>query len=867
MKQFQLFLNSVLALIGFCSLQTRAEIPFNQIKALHSVVRPDRVQFSPLNGFTWWKTFFIENLYRYGDNNSSTVRLIKELFYLQYDGITFDATKLARKPATYFKASTIGIIAALLQQYIDDSGHLEKTIREKLITAIKKDIDFDTAVIHAQAKLKTLRPELAVQEEQISKYKKEQAAAIKSAAKPLSPLVVERRAIRKQIKSAEEKNDQEKIKVLKERDAQLTKQIDALEEPIRASGKKVQEIEKGHAYANLKRDIHNQDLQGKSLILLVNLLVDSVKESLATGSLYPPYVTHQILEALLWRKVQDKREYLDYYRHAGDILVAESKAILQPGPAQQAWTAEQFTQEDFEKNKNIKKIDVFFESPQMYELGIYVNYADHIYNGQFPPFVESITSEYVHNGITYTFPDCGERIPWDLINRAIYKNGGFDVQYLINIAAKDGVTIDKKVIDFFEKDNKITELNTERLHNKWNLVISNLPGVQYAKGPGVQYAKGNVCEIDAGLGNLLAVFGQLLFSKNKEYWSATNSQKLTLLSNALSHPDFELSWKQTSGDDLNGRLGFPLTIVFAVKKNGAPLYSFGWALTSNHFVVNVMDSTSRMAGTFMYELTEEFKKKKRKIDLPSMNMMSWWVAGLYEYMMSNFENTPYMLQLLFAHNFRSSKNLSWVFPLLLKKSNINIENLVNTLQGIVHEGPVNNVISTLYVEARNAKDSARKQFFVDQLLTLLNAKGPEAVMWMGVLDLKDTRIYEWVRELLPKLAIPQAKEVALHILGRKITELYPAVREHWSKIAQDAVAKKLVQRMIAEQQITELYDMIDDYMKNIEQIEGPFGFIISNNERGLKDSLAKGNVNIQKDDGLTLFMYAVKLGKSNLVKI
>ena len=108
-------------LVTFLSIAMQAEIPFTQIKGLYDPLQKEYKSLSPIHGFNWWQIGIIENMYRFGNPDDATIKLIQELFYLQFDRITFDTTHLKRKPATYFTPQTIGKILKEMHTFTSPS--------------------------------------------------------------------------------------------------------------------------------------------------------------------------------------------------------------------------------------------------------------------------------------------------------------------------------------------------------------------------------------------------------------------------------------------------------------------------------------------------------------------------------------------------------------------------------------------------------------------------------------------------------------------------------------------------------------------------------------------------------------------------
>jgi len=147
------------------------EIPITQIKVFDGLFRPDMItinpasaptsgpataaattiptetqqepfdgnKFDPTWGAVFWHSPYIKNLYDFGGENSATINLLHELFFLHHDGITFDATHLPLKIAFYFSPEAIGKIIGLIQ---NNEPNLETKLIQFINELITSKIDF-----------------------------------------------------------------------------------------------------------------------------------------------------------------------------------------------------------------------------------------------------------------------------------------------------------------------------------------------------------------------------------------------------------------------------------------------------------------------------------------------------------------------------------------------------------------------------------------------------------------------------------------------------------------------------------------------------------------------------------------------------
>ena len=111
---------NIFCLASFLIPSLRATIPEPEAYGLYNALVPQFNYLSPLHGFNWWNNKIIENMYRYGNNNDATIKLIKLLFYLDQTGTGFHISE--RNPVKAFDAEFNGKLLKLIveaQQTID----------------------------------------------------------------------------------------------------------------------------------------------------------------------------------------------------------------------------------------------------------------------------------------------------------------------------------------------------------------------------------------------------------------------------------------------------------------------------------------------------------------------------------------------------------------------------------------------------------------------------------------------------------------------------------------------------------------------------------------------------------------------------
>lgn len=136
----------------------------------------------------------------------------------------------------------------------------------------------------------------------------------------------------------------------------------------------------------------------------------------------------------------------------------------------------------------------------------------------------------------------------------------------------------KRLIWFYKKYPK--SVKTKEAQEHWAVITSGLDGVEYQKGANPNNGQKNVCEISAGLGNMLRVIAELLqepslkFQDNADPYKE-NERILTHLCAIISSEDNKWSW---SFEQERKEAGV-LKIIFKMNQ----LAIFLWKFMSFHF--------------------------------------------------------------------------------------------------------------------------------------------------------------------------------------------------------------------------------------------------------------------------------------------
>lgn len=648
-----------------------AEIAFTDINNLDRPVNKNETDYRPTNGLVWWRTGIIESLYRNGNENSATVKLIRDLFYLQRDEVTFDVTTLNRKPAKHFKPSTIGKLQRIIRLFIKssiDSAKVEKTKKE-LIQLIYEDIDFKNLAKASQIKIASQTQDLDKLKKDIQQLKNNNVQIVEKQ----KTIKNELRSVTSKLTAAIKQKDDAKIKALEEQkkaiDERLAKENQALED----NRNKIKKIESGEDFKKLTQIIHNELLTEKALENLVDIILASVQECLAADSYYLPTTPIQILLAFLWKKVDTKKEFIDYYANIPEILADSS--WLDQSEELAKWAGESFSEQDYANF--VTTVNSFSNDEELinylmnsYELTIFSSVAHKVWDPVLPPIISSIgESEFRKNGTIYTFSNCSETAIRNFINILIkkFKAIALNISILQDTAEKNDFTLKPELITFYNTSNSLAGLVLRKVHNAFNQVVSDL-------GKDILYLEPNeldgVCEIRATLSNVLKVLNYILFNNDPDFKAMTKSKQLTTLCEKVTRPDFELKWESEDADVDAQDLG--LKIDFLI--NGKKL--FEWEFMEHHTVI--YDAEKKKVNKFA-NLVQALSKRIQsnpKNSLIMLNILASFIRPIEVNLLEPLAGTIPFSYLYYLINAMNTNNSDLKLKILESVARIN--NVLNT---------------------------------------------------------------------------------------------------------------------------------------------------------------------------------------------
>lgn len=625
MKKLSFFARIIVALffISFGIVRLHAIFPFNDIKDTDPLIKPEERAYTPINGVAWWESGIIESLYRNGNDNDATIKLVRELFYLQRDGVTFDITTLNRKPAKYFKPSTVGkVINFIRQSNITEQTSepsLQKT-KGTLRTIIADDIGFDILAKHSKSKMSSEVKVLSEFDQKIQSLKNYNTQLVEQQKKLKAPLL----SINARISNAEKAKHQAGISELQKEKESLDNQMKELEQTIEKNRKDFKAIESSSEYRKIVRVVHDEALTSKSLDDLVDLMVFSIRECSAANSIYLPSTTTQIFLAFLWKKVDEKRDFIDYFAACPEILVDPSWLT---SPAKlELWLSQKYDEKDFEafkaKTSTLSGKELAAFLMDNYELTIFAAIAHKVWDPILPPIISSIgESEFVKAGIVYKFANCAETALRNFINILLKKPKAItlDIDILRQTAKANDFTLNSNLVVFYTNNNAIAALGIRKVHNAFNQIVSDLgKDMVYLKPD----PKHGICELRATLSNGLRALNYLLFNNDVEFKKMSKSDQLDTLCEKISRPGFSVTWEPENEDiDVNA-VDFKLKIVFSINDDQA----FMWNFQEKHaLVIDIEAEEAEEFASIIFKALAETINPSDTNDLIRLNICASFI--------------------------------------------------------------------------------------------------------------------------------------------------------------------------------------------------------------------------------------------------
>ena len=580
-------------LLFFCLFlihHTYTDAPFTWMKDSYAITNIGYKHLLPINGMVWSEQRIVENMYRYGNPHDGTIKLIKELFYLQADNVSFRPTILKSKPASYWTPKDIGKIMQVITAYR----------KKNMVSKKNENLSAEALAKEEDAQLTTaletiMQPQRATMQK-IQKDMTERIANIQETVQDIAQqnkklVALIRQEQRIKPTTPEEANEKiTKLEQLEKNQKFLTGTRESLEE-------------ESHKLIYESKAIDRALQSG--ITQLIEHFIQSTKESTPHKTrTYIAYATEQILLTLLWKisnpRDSDvpKQDFVDYFKELTVINSANLQTWVNAKPYDKH-DYEQFT-EQFAIIKGYKLTEFMLNH---YEHVILMVKGYHVWESPMPPIITGAQVTYIHpkGNQTQRFSDCVETAFRNFFNIILYNpiTGTFDIQRLINSAPHDTNQLvlqpSKPLINFYQKNPSVTDLQASELYNAWTQVVENLPGVTYVE-PSNFAQSDRFYNIQSSLPNMLKICNHLLFGNQPSFDQLSRDAQLDLICAQVSHDNFVLTWEiadeggeknieKSTEKNILAHIDY-VTLRFFINDTN----SFEWQLSNGHSVIPQLDN-------------------------------------------------------------------------------------------------------------------------------------------------------------------------------------------------------------------------------------------------------------------------------------
>ena len=481
--------------------------------------------FSPIYGALAWHSPYVFNLWQL-DSDSATANLVKQLFNLQHDGITFDISGLPANTISHLSCEDIGYIIGLLYNYEQAMEQYRKHIESHDQTLQEERTLSTEGSPQIEQKSKKSPGPISPSEKAFSDFKNKRPLEIK---KELTDKLIARLAT---IDNALVK--QHIIEFYTGQIAHAVADIAREQDEAKRSALQDKKV-KMESIIAAETDVPGVALiaynQGKNAFVkdLVNSMLDDR---------YLPHNTILLLLSCMWKKANSMNDIIHYLYGAytaldnknelfDDRITAQLHGMSQTAQARTHAavtaipvaienTSQSITYEDFAAIvKPVIDLPPYTAEDYQAIIGanpteLYKHFADFafvffgfdIFGGPLTTLLPAEASMTMHARYGETsFPDCGETSLLNFFAAIMYNPQGHNW----NNALLNAVNAHPLLQKFFE-DYSPTNLGTQAAHDTWANVASAHPGVNYTRP--------NRCEINSGIDNMLKVIAALIPGAN-----------------------------------------------------------------------------------------------------------------------------------------------------------------------------------------------------------------------------------------------------------------------------------------------------------------------------------------------------------------
>ncbi len=778
----------------FCVLQLKAELSFIDIKGIHALISPSKEYVSPLNGLIWWNNNMVQNLYRYGNETQTTIQLIKNMFHLQYDGITFGTTVLPRNAAYYFKPSTIAVIITHLDKQMRGQYATIQEFYTSLLTDIIHNLHYNRLLKEAAEKRKQLEMEMSERSPVVRQY----LTVVK-----LNQEVIQLANDAKKA-SGQERKALETLLVSKKKEkaalpslAQLKKELDVKE---------------------FLKQQYNHDLTKESLIKLVTNIVKAQYECSAPYYFYLPFTVHHLLLAFLWKKAQSRQDFKDFAQE----LHNRNPTLINKNALDLFTADDRYTKEDF---INIKRrlTEEPIQLVQDYEKIIFYCYFSRI--GKIPPIIKP--DDAVFKG--HEFPDCVETAIRNFFNIVLFDEtlGIFNINYLLAMAEKyPELMINRSLVTFYQENNDPFQAQLKKVHNQFAAIVSELARVAY-KIP----ADASICEIKPTLNNILAVIHHLILDHNDSFEKMSETQKLEILEKVLSSDNKSIEISKEESEDI--------TIILNDR------YTFDWYITpeANHSFIELQDTQEHKENTIINIIAKIPAPTNSILYLLYNNCISFIPeSSLFDNLRNSLPMSGWRNQLMFYLNMNKRSEFEKAFAYFAQHFDTNkliIKNLL--IESLKKPANIKEFISLIITKFQTSQD-------VDLFLPVLekNLKSIPFEILLGNPFLKpliekklflDTTLEDQITYLLELEDICENKNCEfiaefVHIPKlSKIQKTFDAIERFNKKELSEYLSLQNITNKEIQEKINSYFDLFSSIKKDIRKLTRLVPGLLKNSTR------------------------------------
>jgi len=734
-------------LLLFCFISTTisGELSVTYIKTFQNVFKPENSvlpaesnHLSPTWGAILWHSPFLENLYRYGNQNHGMVKLAQELFFLHHDNVTFDATYLPTKIASHFEPQDIGILIGIIENHRSNPQIL------------KTELDSFIVAFELNNTLKIKEGLKQYFDNAIKKTKKEMSLVLDN----VESLIAQDAKITKLKSELKDPN-------LKKRWIQSKKDLIARESKLLIKSKidplkvKIGLLTKLKKDEVSKRDIIADPAYQKFKTSFIDSLIKAIQEE---NHIYPTYLTTYILLALHWKKSNHPNDFIDLLW--GIYSTLNNKSILFNNNINSKLGQTSLTKEQFisimQQNMNAQGFDQtkYFNltksiSPDINNLeNLAISYLGfHVFENLLPDAVTMSLATLVRETV---FPDCAETSLLNLFIALIFdpQTRNFDTSILEQIGAK------QQLIDFF-KTHDLSNIYTQQAHNSLARVVSNLEDVQYA------YKK---CEIDVGLKNMLLVIQHLVGKLDGE----NSKAKLESLKNKFTLDKVKITDIEPNQDPNTNDKN--LTLNITIQKKATELI-IKWIFYPEEFV---MEYPPKAENLFSLKSFDFFKSQKFTTN-PYQDLKLVFFLNLFGGLDGLKLDVPLLYKYFsyFMQNLRIPENTIKLVKILVKDSKISDEIKINLIRNIYSKIPNDEYSQNAFWD--NVEFHIFKVFYpsleIFKNLTDTSKCSIISALLKQPFNHSNPEVYKWIKNTLPSSTLKDAKgSIIRNILVKPIPQ-------------------------------------------------------------------------------------------------